>query len=367
VVATHGRSFWILDDLTPLYQLPARLDAAYLFAPRETVRFRLYGRSGEKKASGYLHYKTTGPVTVAFTPGDGKNEDFADAGRNPPEGVIVHYWLPEATPVTLTILDDQGREVRSFSSQPDEQEPLASEGALQQATAEEEVSLETVPEPPKVAARSGMNRFVWDYRYAGPTALEDRPSPDVRAAQLEAAVLPRAIPGRYEVRLTVAGQTLSQPLVILPDPRLAGSQDDWRAQLDLKLAIRERLSELHQGLNQITRVCRQLDEWDRRAKSPAVTEAARSLKDALADIERELVNVDAHKPRPGPSKLKEKLSILSSMIDESDHPPTQGAQEVYALLAAQLNEHRQRLTRLLDERLPAFGELVKPIPPIVSG
>jgi hypothetical protein len=135
----------------------------------------------------------------------------------------------------------------------------------------------------------------------------------------------------------------------------------------LKLAIRERLSELHQGLNQITRVCRQLDEWDRRAKSPAVTEAARSLKDALADIERELVNVDAQKPRPGPSKLKEKLSILSSMIDESDHPPTQGAQEVYALLAAQLNEHRQRLTRLLDERLPAFGELVKPIPPIVSG
>jgi photosystem II stability/assembly factor-like uncharacterized protein len=371
VVATHGRSFWILDDLTPLYQHPDDLSRAHLFAPRQTVRFRLYGRSGEKKAPGYLHYKTTGPVTVAFTPGEGKNEDFADAGKNPPEGVIIHYWLPEAAPVSLSILDADGREVRSFSSSPlplGEGQGEGAPGALQQATAEEEVSVETVPEPPKLPAQSGMNRFVWDYRYAGPTALEDRPSPDVRAAQLEAAVPPRAIPGTYQARLIAGGETFGQQLVILPDPRLSVSQDDLRAQLKLKLALRDRLSELHEALNRITRVRRQLEEWERRANSSQVSDATRTLKDELAAIERELMNLDAQKPRPGPSRLKEKLSILSSMIDESDHSPTQGAHEVYALLREQLDEQRQRLARLLDERLPAFSELLQSlgVPPIVA-
>jgi photosystem II stability/assembly factor-like uncharacterized protein len=368
IAATHGRSFWILDDLTPLHQLPAELGNMQLFAPRPTVRYRFYGRSGERKAPGYLHYKTTGPVTVAFTPGQGKSEELVDAGQNPPDGVVIHYWLAQAGPITLSILDaDGGREIRSFSSKR-EPEPASEAGALQEATAEEEVSQETAPptEGPALPAEPGMNRFVWDYRHAPPTPLEDRSTADYRAGQLDAAVPPRAVPGQYQVRLTANGESQTQPLQILMDPRLPLSQADLEAQLELKLAIRDRLSETHAALNQITRVRRQVQEWQRRTSGTRLVDAGQQLEQELTAVERELMNMDAQKPRPGPSRLKEKLAILSSMIDESDHAPTQGARDVYGVLSAELEQHRQRLASILDQRLPEFTELLRSleIPPI---
>src|SRR5262249_7125634 len=102
VVATHGRSFWILDDLTPLYQMREEIavQSAHLFAPRETVRRRLYGRAYDPKSKAHVNYKMTGPVTVAYklvdTPDGRTAERFYNAGQNPPEGVIIHYWLKDA-------------------------------------------------------------------------------------------------------------------------------------------------------------------------------------------------------------------------------------------------------------------------------
>jgi hypothetical protein len=202
-----------------------------------------------------------------------------------------------------------------------------------------------------------MNRFVWDYRYPPPTKLEDREL-DTRTARVDAAVPPKAIPGNYRVRLSVGDQRLEQPFVISPDPRLPVSEDDLRAQFELKVAIRDRLSETHDALNQVVRVRRQLEEWERRGRR--LQPAAQALRDELSEIEAELVgsSVNSSKPRPGPSKIKEKLGTLSSMIDESDHAPTAGAQEVYALLRDQLEQQRQRLATVLNERLPAFAELI---------
>src|SRR5207249_11826817 len=120
VAATHGRSFWILDDVTPLRQLQPdiKLASAHLFKPRDTVRFRIYGR-GESKSKAHLNYKMTGPVTVAYkqveTPSGAILEQFADAGRNPPDGVIIHYWLGESIKPEsgkLTISDAEGNEIR---------------------------------------------------------------------------------------------------------------------------------------------------------------------------------------------------------------------------------------------------------------
>jgi hypothetical protein len=211
-----------------------------------------------------------------------------------------------------------------------------------------------------------MNRFVWDYRHAPPTPLEDRSTADYRAGQLDAAVPPRAVPGQYQVRLTANGESQTQPLQILMDPRLPLSQADLEAQLELKLAIRDRLSETHAALNQITRVRRQVQEWQRRTSGTRLVDAGQQLEQELTAVERELMNMDAQKPRPGPSRLKEKLAILSSMIDESDHAPTQGARDVYGVLSAELEQHRQRLASILDQRLPEFTELLRSleIPPI---
>jgi len=372
VAATHGRSFWILDDITPLHQLEPEvaLAATHLFKPRDTVRFRVYGR-GEGKSKAHLNYKMTGPVTVAYKQGEtasgAKVEQFVDAGQNPPDGVVVHYWLREAVKpenIKLTILDAAGKEIRSFAGKRDKTSASGEteapvEGEIQQVTGEEEVSEEEPTEGPWAPTDAGMNRFIWDLRYEKPVKLESK-SRSKREEALAGGSGPRAVPGEYQVRLSVGEQVLTQPFTLVADPRLAVPAADLQAQFELKMAIRERLSETHTAINQIRRVREQVEEWLKRAaESTAIKEAARSLKDELKAVEGELINLDYEKPRPGLNRIKEKWDALSSMIDESDHAPTTGAQEFYAELKTQLDAQRRKLKRLVDGPVKAFGELIQ--------
>lgn len=352
VAATHGRSFWILDDITPLHQMHDDLAGkeTHLFKPRDTVRYRLYGRMFDRKSPVYINYKMTGPVTVGVRPTEDASgaptESFVDAGKNPPEGVIIHYYLrdkPEGT-VTLSILDAKGEVIREYTSDSEE--------------------------APKAPVAAGANRFVWDYRYPAPTKL-DNPVPGGRRVIQDTAIMPKAVPGDYQVRLTVGETTVTQPFTILHDPRLPVSEDDVKAQFALKQQICDQLSTVHATLNQIYKVRGQVEEWERRAKGHAseerVTTAATALKDQLKTIEGTLVNLDADKSQPGTAKLKEKLGALSAMIDESDHIPTRGAGEVYTMLEGHVEAEQKKFQQLLDETVPSFGDLVQSlaIPPIV--
>jgi len=370
VAATHGRSFWILDDVTPLHQLydGVSTSSAHLFTPRETMRVRDYGRAFDRNSPAFVNYKMTGPLTVGYKPTESasgaKTERFYDAGQNPPAGVIVHYWLPDdvAEGATLTFLDEHGAEIRSYSPKREKTTPAApSEGELQQATAEEEVSSEEQPEAdagPWPTAKAGMNRFVWDGRYPKPTKILKPRAKSSREESAEESVPPRAIPGSYHVRLTAGSETLSAPFTIVADPRLPATADDLRAQLELRVAIRDRLSELADALNQIERVRDQIDLWSGRSEDERLCDAARGLKDQLVAIEGELLNLTSDKPRPGTNRLKEKLEILSGMVGESDDAPTQGATELYAELRRQLEEQRRKLADVLGEPVRAFNELV---------
>ncbi len=356
VVGTHGRSFWILDDLTPLHQLRDGIanQPVHLFAPRPATRFRIYNRGNNRKppGPGYVSYKMTGPVTVAFRPVEiasgAKVEAFLDAGKNPPEGAIIQYWLREKPEgeVKLSILDATGSEVREFSSES--------------------------PEPPRLPVGAGANRFVWDLRYSPPPPLEDRPSLDPIRVKTEAsATSPRALPGTYQVRLTVGGESHEQPLVVVPDPRLSVTAEDLAAQFRLKLAIRERLSAVHETLNSVQRIRKQVDEWESRAKASRAGEdlfsAAATLKEGLGSLEADLIQLDVDRPQPGTAKLKEKLATLSAMIDESDHAPTEGASQVLDLLSQQVQAAQARLQRLVAEEVSRFADLIRAvaIPPIV--
>ncbi|MCA1645290.1 MAG: hypothetical protein LC797_07415 [Chloroflexi bacterium] len=379
IAATHGRAFWILDDITPLRQLQpdVALAAAHLFKPRDTLRFRVYDR-GEGKSKTHLNYKMIGPVTVAYqqveTTSGAKVEQFVDAGRNPPDGVVIHYWLRDAVKpesVQLSILDAAGNEIRTFSGKRDRaltDSDAPSEGEIQQVTGEEEVSEEEASAGPWPTTDPGMNRFVWDGRYAQPVKLESK-SRSKREEALSAGTGPRAIPGNYQVRLTVANQVLTEKFVLLADPRLPVTAQDLQAQFDLKLAIRERSSETHIAINQIRRVREQVDEWVKRAGDrSAIKTVGQSLKDDLRAVEAELINLDFEKPRPGLNRIKEKWDALSSMIDESDDAPTAGAQAFYAELKTQLDAERRKLKRVLDGPVKAFGELVQKegVPPIAT-
>jgi hypothetical protein len=144
------------------------------------------------------------------------------------------------------------------------------------------------------------------------------------------------------------------------DPRLPVTADALKAQFDLKLAIRDRISETHTAINQIRRIRSQVDEWETRSGDrTSVKDAARSLKDQLKSVEGELINLDFEKPRPGVNRIKEKWDALSSMIDESDDKPTRGAQEFYDVLHGQLKDQQRELAELVAGPVKSFSELIQ--------
>ena len=195
VVATHGRSFWVLDDLSPLRQLDARTAAApaWLFAPRDAVRLNPAGFQG--------------------TP-EPKDEPAAE---NPARGALLDYLLraPSAAPIVLEVLDAKGAVVRRYASD-DAKEPPDLQ-ALR-------VTEDWVPEAEPPSAAAGLHRVVWDLRYAPAAGL---------SRSRRAATGVWAPPGRYTVRLTSGGQTLTQALVVRKDSRVAASDEDLVRQFEL--------------------------------------------------------------------------------------------------------------------------------------
>ena len=160
------------------------------------------------------------------------------------------------------------------------------------------------------------------------------------------------------MRLTVGSDTFTQPFELLADPRLSATLDDRRATFELKLAIRDRLSQLAEALNQIQRVRDQMQSWLGRSTDEGLQAAGQTVLDRLLEVEAELVNLNADKPRPGQNRLKEKLEILSAMIDESDDAPTHGATELYTELRRVLDEQRRKLAEVVDEPVREFNGLV---------
>jgi len=193
IVGTHGRSIWILDNLTPLRQIAAaaRATPAYLFQPAAAYRVR-------------WNANTDTPL-----PPD------EPAGQNPPDGALIDYHLTAAPtgPVTLEIRDARGGLVRRFSST----DTVPVDSGL------------NIPDywmrPPQVVATTaGMHRFVWDLHYAPPAALSHNyPISAIYRDTWREPRGPVALPGRYEVRLTVNGRALTQPLTIRMDPRVGAT------------------------------------------------------------------------------------------------------------------------------------------------
>jgi photosystem II stability/assembly factor-like uncharacterized protein len=355
VAATHGRSFWILDDISPLRQMQDDLKSqdVHLFKPRDSYKYRFYGRAfGASSDPDDLNFMMNGPITISYkVRKDASGQDqkvFLDAGSNPPDGVIVHYYFgttPEDE-VKLTFLNESGEEITSYSSK--------SEDA------------------PWVPAKEGANRFVWNLRGAGPTPLDADGAKDRRTQRAEEGVPPRVTPGAYQVRLTVGDTELTESFQILRDPRLKSSNEDLQAQLQMKSGIRDLVSSTNEAINQLRSVRSQVEEWAKRADAgddpDGVRKAADELKEKLTSVEGELTQLDAGAAQPGESRIREKLLSLSTMIDESDARPTQGAEDVFKLLGEQLEAQRSRLAQVISEDLKAFTDLVSRanVPPVAS-
>jgi photosystem II stability/assembly factor-like uncharacterized protein len=336
VVATHGRSFWILDDITPLRE---DVDAAapHLFTPRRTVRHVPDGaRSGRGGPEAALPH----PTVARVFPGGGMNymtrpaeggypPEYADAGQNPPLGVIIRFHLPAAGPATLTVRDARGQ--------------VATQVTLQ--------------------AQAGAGSVVWDMRY--PAAVLAQGDESLSKSRLTAEG-PLAPPGTYTVELAAAGRTLTRTFELVKDPRVEAGQADLQAQFELLVQVRDKVTALHRGLSRIRSVREQLDEWCRRAEghraAAGVAERAEAVKARLADIEAALVPVrrGAHPTASRlPPRLNDELLHLAAVIASAACAPNEQSRALFAETAAAVDRQLERLQAVMDTDVRAFSEYVQ--------
>jgi photosystem II stability/assembly factor-like uncharacterized protein len=300
VVATHGRSFWILDDLTPLRQIDSATGKqdVVLFKPQTALRL------------GYPdEVNTRRPV-----------------GTNPPAGALIDYLLktePKGE-ITIDIVDAQGKLMRHMSSTQTTKENQPPEWPDQ-----------IVPND-KIPAGAGMNRLVWDLRMADPEQI-----PGAFYAGLPPRG-PRVAPGQYTVKLTVAGKTYEQPLTMQIDPRSAGNADAIRAKIDLQLAVVRDIDRLHHAVNEI----RKAREEMQKNSAPDKKRLA-----AFDPIEQTLMQVNMKGSEANlafPGMLNEQLATFAATQDDADTAPTQQHRAMFDNLHAQLEEQLAKWQQLRD-------------------
>jgi photosystem II stability/assembly factor-like uncharacterized protein len=371
IAATHGRSFWALDDLTPLREIAGNHDLAgsraHLFPPAPAYRYT-------DARGGFLQ-----------PPG---------SGQNPPAGVVVDYYLKEAPPaaqakdVKLEILTRDGRVVRTFQGKPaekgkepkkdgkDAKAPAGEEKEKEkpaaavkpgetppgkaEAAEKEEEHPEGEPEEPKIPTEAGLNRFVWDMDWPAASSFAGM------VLWTGDPVAPMAVPGTYQVRLTAAGQTLTQPFEIRRDPRSKATQEDLEAQYRFVAEARDKLNETHDAIRRIHDVRAQLQQAEKRlAKDEGmkpVVDAAKDLDKKMTGIEEALYQTKLHAsedPLNFPIRLDDKLNGVAFSAGLGDYRPTAQAVQVKAELTAAIDAQLARLRGIWDADLARFNQLAR--------
>ena len=378
VLGTHGRSFWALDDIAPLrdWAEPRRGEDARLFRPPPAYRVRAKGGFGGKPVPG-RNYRFTDATMIAYEysedpeTGD-KSERYLDAGKNPPDGAVAHYWLrkqPEGE-VKLSFHDARGRLIREFTSRkerpaaaPPPEAATPGEGAETLATGAGAGQVTEEKKEPRVKKDAGMNRFVWDLRYPEATRIEGDPSME----EFERALAgPRVPPGSYQVRLHVGGEVLSEELEVRMDPRVPATTAELQEQFDLLMALRDKISQTHEAIQEIRKLRGQIEEWEKRSAGDrafrAITRAAAKLRKDLLAVEEELIQWRAKSRQDTlnwPIKLNAKLGGLAAAVAQADALPTASQRAVFAELSRRVDAQLARLRALSDADLRKFNTLVR--------
>jgi len=355
IAATHGRSFWILDDVTPLrqYRDALRDASVHLFTPRTFVRLRTYARN-ENDASANLGYRRAGTAVISYRQrkkANGETQDvLVNAGENPPDGVIVRYYLKEkptgAATLALTFLDTAGNEIRTIKSKAD-----SSDGGNGGDSGDDAKS------GPFAPAEVGLNRFIWDTRYAEAKKIPGD-------AGTEGALAgPMVVPGTYQVRLTVGDATQTATFQVAKDPRVQVSQQDLVAQCDFLLQLRNKLTETQEAILMLRDIRAQAEGWEKRLKDnengKLVVEAAETLRKKAKAIEDTLIQEKAASPLQLPIKLNGKLAALAGFANVADIAPSEQVREVFKDLSAQIDRQLQQFDDVMEADLAAFNRLVR--------
>ena len=342
VVGTHGRSFWILDNVTPLRQMDARSPRPgdFLFRPQVARRVR-------------WNTNTDTPLPPE-----------EPAGENPPDGAIVDYFVKSASSaaVTLEILDSSGKLVRRFSSA-DAPEPVDPK----------ELPIPTywIRPPQALSDKAGFHRFVWDLHYPPPDAVDhEYPIAAIYRNTARSPLGPWALPGDYTVRLTAGGKSQAQPLKIEMDPRVAASAADLRSQFELATRITSAMHSDSEALQQVKALRQQLQSLRERAGTSPALEAAATLEKKVAALEQSSVRFGAGGPdevaSPSFTRLNSYLVTLLEVVEGADAKPTPQAAAAFAYTEKSLSQQLTAWKEIQGKDVPALNaELQKAeLPPV---
>ncbi|HLJ28933.1 MAG TPA: glycoside hydrolase [Candidatus Angelobacter sp.] len=330
VAATHGRGFWILDDITPLRQFDANVTtgSAFLFKPEMAYRVR-------------WDLNTDTPLPPDFPAAD-----------NPPDGAVIDYYL-KSTPssaVTLEIRDAAGKVVRRYSSA-DPIEPTDPMLAI---------PAYWVRPPQRLSSAAGMHRFLWDMHY--PPVRGIRPEYPIAAVPHNTAPQPTspwAMPGQYTVVLTVNGKSYSQPLTVKMDLRVKTPTADLEKQFQLSQKLYRHLISLVPAANQLAGLRKQLDDLQKQAQGEVLT-AVKALDHKL----QAMAGGQGRRPGPGnepPSLggMRARLLTLHGVLQEVDAAPTSQATSAVGELEQQIPTLMQRWEAIKSQDVPALNTQLK--------
>ncbi|HZX09788.1 MAG TPA: glycosyl hydrolase [Acidobacteriota bacterium] len=322
VAATHGRAFWILDDLTPLHQLTEQVleSGFFLFKPRDSYRMGGYGYPR------------------------------SDMGENPPSGSVVYYYFKEKPEqeVTLEFLDSHGNLIKEYKSQ------------KQEESAPESFSRWGYTSAQSVSTEQGMNRFVWDMRYPG---AERVPGAVYWGASFRG---PLAVPGDYTVRLKVGEDRMIKSWKWKKDPRIGATQRDLQEQFDFLIEIRDKVTEVNQGIKKLRNLKQQINDLFAKIKghehSKEIIEAGEKIIQKLTAVEDELIqskSKSGQDPLNYPIKLDNKIAALASYVSSADFRPTEQSYQVFHELSSKANSQLGLLNLYIERDVKNFNRLVK--------
>jgi photosystem II stability/assembly factor-like uncharacterized protein len=328
VLATHGRSFWILDDVSPLRQFADSVvtEDVHLYQP----------------ATAYRIHSEEAPARLFF------------AGKNPPNGAVIYFYLKQAPKpetkeeVKIEILDSSGAVIRDYSSK--RTDPLDEPPDPDDKKPEKQIKPE-----------QGLNRFMWDLHYE-----EANRVPGYFLWEYnDGAKGPLAVPGNYQVRLTADGKILTAPFEVKIDPRVTTSQSDLEKQFKLQMDIREQLNRVYDAVNQIQDVREQLNGLRKRLvpgdSTKAVFDGAIALQAKLIAVRDPLINFkisaseDSLAYTPG---IDAKLAFLSmGVAGFSDSAPTESQYQEFDKLKKQTAELLVRWDQVRNTDITNFQKL----------
>lgn len=314
IAATHGRSFWMIDDLTPFHQLSSQIAKSNLHLFKPKAAYRMAGGGG-----------WGGP-------------DLNKEGANHPNGVMFHYYLKEKDKdavVKLEIMERDGKLIQTYSTK-------AKKSAQ------------------KLKVKAGGNRFIWNMRYPG---FKEFPGMVLYSSPNRG---PKAIPGIYKARLTMGDESVEQEFEIIKDPRLSNTATDFKNQFEFLVKVRDKVSEAHQAMVDVKTLRKDIKYLNEKIGEDEsysdIIDMTKELDKDMSVIENN-IHQTKNKSRQDPLnfgiRLNNRLAFLLADQQRGDFPPTDQAEEVRKELTKALDKEVNALNQLIEERTNKINQALK--------